>query len=139
MQAVPSSKMVPDEDRIPYELSANAWKGIALFNSGEYSEAHEFLEAAWRDEPGDLRFLYQGILLAGVSIYHAHNGNLSGSMKTAGRALKHLSGWKHCTDPADIRTLYRDLLIVQTQLQKIQPGDLKSLQTLPGLVLRITQ
>jgi uncharacterized protein len=37
------------------------WEGIACFNDQRYFEAHEALETAWRNEPGQIRELYQGI------------------------------------------------------------------------------
>src|ERR687887_651996 len=44
--------------------------GIAQFNSGDYWECHETLEELWRGEPDPVRYLYQGILLAGVDLLH---------------------------------------------------------------------
>src|ERR687887_667826 len=43
--------------------------GIAQFNNGDYWECHETLEELWRGEPDPVRYLYQGILLAGVGLH----------------------------------------------------------------------
>ena len=51
-------------------LHPRALTGLILFNEGKYFEAHEELEAAWRDERGKVRELYQGILEAGVTYLH---------------------------------------------------------------------
>jgi predicted metal-dependent hydrolase len=56
-----------------------ALRGIEEFNRGEFFEAHEYLEDAWREETGRLRYLYQGILQVGVGFYHRENGNWKGA------------------------------------------------------------
>src|SRR5690242_1528979 len=63
--------------------------GIALFNGGEYWECHEALEDTWRAEPDPVRYLYQGILLAGVGLLHVRRGNRRGAVAKlrAGYAL----------------------------------------------------
>lgn len=54
-------------------------RGIEEFNRGEFFECHEYLEDAWMEEPGRVRFLYQGILQVGVGFYHQQNGNWRGA------------------------------------------------------------
>src|SRR3712207_9562654 len=56
-----------------------ALRGIEEFNRGEFYECHEYLEEAWMQEPGRVRFLYQGILQVGVGFYHLKNGNWRGA------------------------------------------------------------
>ncbi|HET6846614.1 MAG TPA: DUF309 domain-containing protein, partial [Anaerolineales bacterium] len=63
------------------KLHDRAREGIRLFNEGRFFEAHEELEAAWREEPGRIRELYQGILEAGVTYLHLRRGNLVGAEK----------------------------------------------------------
>lgn len=55
-------------------------EGIALFNAGEYYEAHESLEHEWHAERGPVRRLYQGILQVGVGFHHARHGNHRGAI-----------------------------------------------------------
>ena len=55
-------------------------EGIELFNVREYFEAHEVLEAAWKDENEPIRDLYQGILLIGVGFYHLTCQNYHGAI-----------------------------------------------------------
>ena len=64
--------------RIP-EIAGSMGKGIKEFNRGEFYECHEYLEEAWMQEPGRVRFLYQGILQVGVGFYHLQNGNWRGA------------------------------------------------------------
>lgn len=54
-------------------------EGIRLFNSGQYYECHEELEAIWHAEREPIRYLYQGILQIGVGFHHWRNGNFRGA------------------------------------------------------------
>ena len=54
--------------------------GIALFNDGEYYEAHEEIEHEWHAERRSIRLLYQGILQIGVGLHHARSGNHRGAV-----------------------------------------------------------
>ena len=71
---------------------ANLLKGIHEFNDGEFFEQHETLELLWRATEGDIRYLYQGILLVGVGFYHLGNGNYHGTQAKL-RAGVEMLGW----------------------------------------------
>ena len=75
-------------------LHPRAREGLMLFNEGKYFEAHEELEAAWKDERGKIRELYQGILEAGVTYLHITRGNYAGAIKVYGRSMRWLRGWR---------------------------------------------
>jgi len=90
-------------------LDPRAREGILLFNEGRYFEAHEALEAAWREEQGELRMLYQGILEAGVVYLHLKRQNLRGALKVYGRSMRWLAAWPEVCRGADIGQLQRDL------------------------------
>ena len=79
--AAAASKNVAGEapEGSPEELPDLALKGIEEFNRGEFYECHEYLEEAWMQEPGRIRYLYQGILQVGVGFYHLQNGNWRGA------------------------------------------------------------
>ncbi len=64
---------------MPEEAPGLVLRGIEEFNRGEFFEAHEYLEAAWRRESLPIRSLYQGILQVGVGFYHQQNGNWRGA------------------------------------------------------------
>jgi predicted metal-dependent hydrolase len=53
---------------------------IAQFNSREFFECHETLEAIWNAEPGPIRVLYKGILQVGVGCYHLLRRNYRGAL-----------------------------------------------------------
>jgi uncharacterized protein len=63
----------------PEELPGLVLRGIDEFNRGEFFECHEYLEEAWMQESGRVRYLYQGILQVGVGFYHLQNGNWRGA------------------------------------------------------------
>lgn len=90
--------------------------GIALFNAGAYWECHEALEDLWRVEPDPVRYLYQGILLAGVGLLHARRGNRRGarSKLRAGYAL--LEPYAPACMGVDVDALRADILRVLTYL-----------------------
>jgi len=70
-------------------LPALVIQGLQVFNIGEYFEAHEFLETAWRNETRPIRELYRGILQVGVGFYHIQRVNFNGAHKLFQRSL----GW----------------------------------------------
>jgi uncharacterized protein len=73
------------------QLHPRAVKGFRHFNNGEFFEAHEELEAAWKDEPGPIRDLYRGILQVAVACYHLERGNLVGARKMLLRSRQWLT------------------------------------------------
>jgi uncharacterized protein len=74
-------------------LHPQAAEGLRLFNAGEYFEAHEALEEAWKDEEGEIRNLYRGILQIAVVYLHITRGNYNGAVKVHARSQRWLRGW----------------------------------------------
>ena len=66
-------------------------EGIAQFNRGEFFEQHETLETLWREEQGEVRRLYQGILQIGVAMYHIQRGNHHGAAHMLRRGTVYLT------------------------------------------------
>jgi predicted metal-dependent hydrolase len=69
------------------------FRGIKLFNSADYFEAHEVLEDVWRAAPGPEKKFYQGLIQVAVALHHHGKGNLVGARSLLGRAAKNLSGY----------------------------------------------
>lgn len=90
-------------------LHPRAMEGIRLFNEGRYFEAHEELEAAWKEEKGKIRELYQGILEAGVTYLHITRGNHAGAVKVYKRSMRWLKDWPELCRGVDVGQLRRDL------------------------------
>lgn len=95
--------------------------GIDLLNQGDYFEAHEVIEAAWRAEPGEIRVLYQGILQVAVVYYHITRNNYGGARKVIKRAILNLSPF---IDNAliDVPEIIRNLNSLDTSLEKLKSG-----------------
>ena len=105
--------------RLPEQVQ----RGIELIHRGEYFEAHEVLEAAWRAEPGPIRELYRGLLQAAVAAYHLERGNWRGAWKVAGRALRHLAPWPEVVLGIDVAALRRDVAALRTLAQRAMEGE----------------
>lgn len=90
-------------------LHPHARQGILLFNQGKYFEAHEELEAAWKEERGRVRELYQGILEAAVTYLHIRRGNYAGAIKVYGRSMKWLKAWPEICRGVEVGQLRKDL------------------------------
>jgi len=53
--------------------------GVRQFNEGRYFACHETLEELWKEEKGDVRNLYKGILQIGIGLLHWQKGNHGGA------------------------------------------------------------
>lgn len=76
----PGSEGVP---RIPDDLELPPAQSLTyaqdLLNRGLAFNAHEVLEAAWKNGPDDERPLWQGLAQLAVGITHVQRGNLHGA------------------------------------------------------------
>lgn len=91
----------------PEGLPDLALRGIEEFNRGEFFECHEYLEDAWMEEPGRVRFLYQGILQVGVGFYHQQNGNWRGATGVLHGGIERLREFEPETLGLDVARLVR--------------------------------
>lgn len=100
-------------------LHARAAEGILLLNAGRYFEAHEELEAAWRDEPGRIRHLYQGILEAAVTYLHITRGNYPGAVKVYKRSMRWLKDWPELCRGVQVGQLRQDLSAAIAEVERL--------------------
>jgi hypothetical protein len=68
-------------------------RGIRLFNSGAYFEAHEVLEDVWRAAPALEKKFLQGLIQVAVGLHHHSKGNVVGARSLLSRAARNLSGY----------------------------------------------
>jgi len=94
-------------------------RGIEEFNRGEYYECHEYLEEAWMQEPGRVRFLYQGILQVGVGFYHLQNGNWRGATGLLRNGIARLKEFEPVTLSVDVARLVRECGRCLEELEKL--------------------
>jgi predicted metal-dependent hydrolase len=64
--------------------------GLAAIRRGEYFEAHEELEDAWRAAPREERDFYQGLVHVAVAWYQAGRGNRVGCERQLEKAARRL-------------------------------------------------
>lgn len=105
-------------------LHPAARRGLELFNRGEYYEAHEALEDAWRADRGEIRTLYQGILQAAVIYLHISTNNYPGATRLYERCKRHLDPWPDTCRGIDIAGLRRDLSTVMAAVTRLGPEQL---------------
>ncbi len=88
----PGSEGIP---RIPDELELSPAASLAyaqdLLDRGLAFNAHEVLEAAWKNGPDDERLLWQGLAQLAVGITHVQRGNLKGALAVLRRSSGRLS------------------------------------------------
>ena len=100
-------------------LPPHAKEGLRLFNEGEYFEAHETLESAWREETGAIRDLYRGILQAAVVYLHMRRGNYVGALKVSERCMKWLKLWPDTCRGVNVAKLRADLSCAVEEWQRL--------------------
>ncbi len=100
-------------------LPPAAIRGLEHFNAGEYFEAHEFLEAAWRAERGAVRELYRGVLQVAVGYYHIQRGNLVGARKMFKRSRAWLAPFPAVCCGINLQRLRQDMDEVESELLRL--------------------
>src|ERR1700694_1921127 len=81
--------------RIPDDLELPPAETLAyaqdLLDRGMAFNAHEVLEAAWKNGPHDERMLWQGLAQLAVGITHVQRGNIKGAISLFRRASARLA------------------------------------------------
>jgi hypothetical protein len=90
-------------------------QAIFFFNSGRYFEAHEVWEEMWREEQGNLRLLYQGLVQSAVGLHHLTRKNLVGARLQLNKSLIKLRQY-----PAEIEGI--DLAGFREELEELVDG-----------------
>jgi predicted metal-dependent hydrolase len=103
--------------------------GVHLFNAGEFFECHEVLEELWRDEPGPIRELYQGILQVGVGFYHLGRGNHRGAVNLLGYGIARLERVPPDAHGLDVRALLVQATRCRERLVELGPHRLDAFDT----------
>jgi uncharacterized protein len=100
-------------------LSEIALRGLQLYNQGEYFEAHEVLEAAWRQDQTRGRELYQGILQVGIAYLQIERGNYTGALKMFHRARRWLDPLPDRCRGVQVEQLRQDAQRAQAALKAL--------------------
>jgi predicted metal-dependent hydrolase len=65
-------------------------RGILLFNSADFFDAHEALEDVWREAQEPERKFLQGLIQIAVALHHHSRGNLVGAQSLMARGADNL-------------------------------------------------
>ena len=108
-------------------------RGIELFNSGSYFEAHEAFEELWRESDGDLRSLCQGLVQACAGLVkHQRNQPDPACTLLAKGLLRLEAAPPSCRPDINIGRLIRDLNSVVRALQMRVSFEPPLIERLPG-------
>jgi predicted metal-dependent hydrolase len=86
-------------------LEADYEKGLALLRAGEYFEAHEALESAWRAAPAAERDFFQGLVHVAVAWYQAGRGRRIGCERQLEKAARRLAPYAPAHRGLDVAAL----------------------------------
>ncbi len=101
------------------ELSALGHEGIALFNRGDYYEAHEKLEDAWNADKSVGRDFYKAILQVAVAYLQIERANYRGATKMFLRVRQWLNPLPDVCHGVNIGQLRRDMNEVSDLVQSV--------------------
>lgn len=94
------------------ELPLNVILGLRAFNQGDFFEAHELFEAAWRVTSDDRREFFRALLLLSGGYFRLTQRRPEAAIKFFDRAL----GW---IDPYPSPYLGVDTQVMKTQLENL--------------------
>src|SRR6187549_2937982 len=98
--------------RLQYAGPVSYERGLELIRAGEYFEAHEELETAWRAaEPTERDFL-QGLVHVAVAWYQAGRGKQVGCERQLAKARRRLAPYAPSHRGVDVAALLRRLDLV---------------------------
>ena len=83
----PTPEGAPEAPDVPEAVR----RGVTLYNTGRFWEAHEALEAVWRRAPAAERPLWQGLIQAAAAMLHRERGNRHGLLAVGGAAIGRLA------------------------------------------------
>ena len=113
-------------------------RAIEQFNTREFFECHETLEALWNAEPGPLRILYKGILQVGVGCYHLLRGNYRGTLIKLQTGADYLEPYRPACLGIDIEVLIEAVRRLRAVVVGLGPDRIREvdLTLIPTIRLR---
>jgi hypothetical protein len=94
---------------LPDRIQEEVLRGVALFNEGDYHEAHEVWEKLWVEERRPLRRFYQGLIQSAVAMYHHRRGRVRPALNLIERARGKLTTHVPVRMQVDVAELLRAL------------------------------
>jgi uncharacterized protein len=93
-------------------------RGLALARHGEWFEAHEAFELAWRASPADERDFYQGLVHAVVFAYQTGRGRTIGATRQRSKAIRRLAPYAPAHRGLDVERLLAALVRAEPDLRE---------------------
>jgi predicted metal-dependent hydrolase len=91
--------------------------GLALMRGGEYFEAHEELELAWRAAEPEERDFFQGLVHVTVAWYQAGRGNRNGCARQLEKAERRLGAYVPKYRGVDVADVLRQVGAAATAVE----------------------
>lgn len=79
-----------------------------LFREEKFFEAHEVLEALWRETRGDEREFYHGLIQLAAVLVHFQKSNLAGAKELFRKAAGYLRGYPAHYRGVDLQKALKD-------------------------------
>jgi CheY-like chemotaxis protein len=112
---------VPDMEAINSKcgemLSDQVQRGIMLIAEGDYYEAHEILEEAWKNAEDADVYLLRSLLQISVAYLHIQRGNLRGAMKMLLRVEQWMAPLPSACRGVDVAALRKNTRELRTVLE----------------------
>lgn len=83
--------------------------GIALFNRGEYFDAHEVWEDLWMECPSAERRYIQALIQAAVAIHHFERGNHTGAARLFHSGRAYMEPFRPAHRGLDVDAFWRQM------------------------------
>jgi predicted metal-dependent hydrolase len=99
-------------------VAADFKRGLELARGGEWFEAHEAFETAWRAADGEERDFFQGLVHAVVFAYQSGRGKEVGAERQRLKALRRLAPYAPAHRGLDVRRLLAALERAEPDLRE---------------------
>ena len=104
----------PDDNTV----SAEYKRGLELARAGEWFEAHEAFELAWRSAAQEERDFFQGLVHAVVFAYQTGRGRPLGAERQRAKALRRLTPYAPAHRSLDLDRLLAALVSAEPDLRE---------------------
>jgi predicted metal-dependent hydrolase len=84
-------------------------EGVALFNRGEFFDAHEVWEELWKECPAAERRFVQALIQAAVAIYHFERGNHAGASRLFHSGRRYMEPYRPTHCGLDVDSFWRTM------------------------------
>ncbi|MEX2190551.1 MAG: DUF309 domain-containing protein [Bacteroidota bacterium] len=113
-------------------------KGLDVFNSRDYFEAHEVWEDLWHEYRETDRTFLQGLIQIAAGLYHLDCGNMRGARSQLSKGIQKLEPYRPLHKGVDISALMNAINICLSQMASVENGEHQSfdLTLLPQIHLR---